>query len=133
MPRSCPSPRLATEKRLAGDAAEAAACALLQARGLELLARNVAYPFGEIDLLMRDGACLAFVEVRLRTPSEFGDGADSVGTRKQRKLAKAAQAWLLDNPRFGDASCRFDVVSVTPVAGRLECEWIEDAFTLDDL
>jgi putative endonuclease len=83
---------------------------------------------------MRDGACLAFVEVRLRTPSEFGDGAESVGSRKRRKLAKAAQAWLVDHPAHADGPCRFDVVSVTPcVGGGLDCEWIPDAFTLDDL
>jgi putative endonuclease len=68
------------------------------ARGLQLLARNLNYRFGEIDLLMRDGDTLAFVEVRLRAPSVFGDGAVSVGPAKRRKLALAAQAWLAENP-----------------------------------
>jgi putative endonuclease len=82
---------------------------------------------------MRDGATLAFVEVRLRKPSAFGDGAMSVGAGKQRKLALAAQAWLADNPAQARAPCRFDVVAVTPSATGLQCEWIAAAFTLDDL
>ena len=131
--RVCPSCRLAAEPRRAGDAAEAAACAFLQARGLQLVARNLNYRVGEIDLLMRDGATLAFVEVRLRKASAFGDGAISVGPGKQRKLAHAAQAWLAANPAQARHPCRFDVVAVTPSAGGLQCEWIANAFTLDDL
>jgi putative endonuclease len=102
-------------------------------RGLQLVARNVGYRVGEIDLLMRDGDVLAFVEVRLRKPSAFGDGAVSVGTAKQRKLALAAQAWLGANPAQAKWPCRFDVVSVTPSGDGLQCEWIANAFTLDDL
>lgn len=88
---------------------------------------------GEIDLLMRDGDTLAFVEVRLRKPSAFGDGAMSVGVAKQRKLALAAQAWLGANPAHAQRPCRFDVVSVAPSKDGLACEWIAGAFTLDDL
>jgi putative endonuclease len=82
---------------------------------------------------MRDGAALAFVEVRLRKASAFGDGATSVGPGKQRKLAHAAQAWLAANPAQARHPCRFDVVAVTPSAGGLQCEWIANAFTLDDI
>jgi putative endonuclease len=88
---------------------------------------------GEIDLLMRDGDTLAFVEVRLRKPSAFGGGAVSVGPAKQRKLALAAQAWLGANPTQAQRPCRFDVVAVTPGTDGLQCEWIAGAFTLDDL
>ncbi|MGH8030286.1 MAG: YraN family protein [Arenimonas sp.] len=130
---ACPSRRLVAEPRRAGDAAEASACAFLQARGLRLLARNLNYRVGEIDLLMLDAGTLAFVEVRLRKPSAFGDGAESVGTGKQRKLALAAQAWLAANPKQANTPCRFDVVAVTPGPAGLQCEWIADAFTLDDL
>ena len=97
------------------------------------MARNVGYRVGEIDLLMRDGDTLAFVEVRLRKPSAFGDGALSVGAAKRRKIALAAQAWLGANPAHAQRPCRFDVVSVTPTPDGLRCEWIANAFTLDDL
>jgi putative endonuclease len=131
--RACPSFRLVAERRRAGDAAEAAACAHLQARGLRLVGRNLDFRVGEIDLLMFDGATLAFIEVRLRAPSRFGDGAASVGHAKQRKIARAAQAWLAAHPEHARTPCRFDVVSVAPAAQGLHCEWIAGAFTLDDL
>ena len=82
---------------------------------------------------MRDGEMLAFVEVRLRKPSAFGDGFVSVSHAKQRKIALAAQAWLGANPRQAGRPCRFDVVAVTPAPDGLRCAWLANAFTLDDL
>ena len=112
-----------------GAAAEDAALAHLRAAGLQLLARNVRYPFGEIDLVMREGATLAFVEVRYRRSAEFGGALASVTRAKCRKLARAAQAWLKAHRAHASAPCRFDVVAVGPG----ECEWLRGAFTLDDL
>lgn len=116
-----------------GAAAEDAALARLSAEGLRLLARNARYPFGELDLVMLDGACVVFVEVRRRASDRFGGAAMSVNAAKRRKLARAAQAWLSSHRQFANASCRFDVVAVTPAAGGLACDWIRSAFTLDDL
>ena len=121
------------EAALAGVAAEDAALAHLRAAGLQLLARNVRYPFGEIDLVMRDGATLAFVEVRYRRGRSFGGAAASVTAEKRRKLARAAQAWLGAHRAHARADCRFDVVAVSPGSGGDECEWLRAAFTLDDL
>ena len=112
-----------------GAAAEDAALAHLRAAGLHLLARNVRYPFGEIDLVMREGNTLAFVEVRYRRSTRFGGAAASVTRAKRRKLARAAQAWIGAHRAHARSPCRFDVVAVTPG----ECEWLRAAFTLDDL
>lgn len=116
-----------------GAAAEDAALAHLRAAGLELLARNVRYPFGEIDLVMREGATLAFVEVRYRRSSGFGGAAASVDSGKRRKLVRAAQAWLGGHRAHTNSPCRFDVVAVRPGADAPDCEWLRAAFTLDDL
>lgn len=121
------------DRRQAGAAAEDAAHAFLIANGLKLSARNVRYPFGEIDLIMQDAATVVFVEVRFRRSSSFGGAAVSVDARKRRKIARAAQAWLSSHRQFSQAPCRFDVVAVTPAAAGLQCEWIRSAFTLDDL
>ena len=126
-----PSPPI--DRRQAGAAAEDAANAFLIAEGLELLARNARYPFGEIDLVMLDATTLVFVEVRFRRSSNFGGAAVSVDAAKRRKLARAAQAWLSSHKKFSNAACRFDVVAVTPGRQGLQCEWIRSAFTLDDL
>ena len=111
-----------------GDAHEDAALRLLQARGLVLLARNLACRHGEIDLAMRDGAVLVFVEVRARRDARFGGAAASIGAAKQRRLAQAAAYWL---PRLAarhwrgvPPAARFDVVAFESGVAR----WLRDAF-----
>jgi len=109
-----------------GFDAEAHAEALLTERGLLPIARNVRFKGGEIDLVMRDGPEWVFVEVRSRADGRFGGAAASVDARKQRRLALAAQLFLLR--RFGDAgwpACRFDVVAFEAGVPR----WIRGAFT----
>jgi len=123
----------APDRRQLGEAAEDAALAHLLSRGCSLLARNARYPFGEVDLVMRDAATVAFVEVRYRKGAAFGGAAASVDATKRRKLARAAQAWLKANRAHAQSPCRFDVVAVTPGRDALHCEWIAGAFTLDDL
>lgn len=98
-----------------------------------MLERNARYPFGELDLVMLDATTLVFVEVRLRRDNRFGDAAASIDIGKRRKLALAAQAWLSAHPDHRKAACRFDVVAATALPDGLQCEWIRNAFTLDDL
>ena len=119
-------------RRARGDAAEGAALAMLQARGLQLLARNAASRGGELDLVMRDGATLAFVEVRYRGIAAFGGGAASVDAGKRRRLVHAAQAWLLVHPQHADAPCRFDVVAASGDPAAPDFDWLRDAFRADD-
>jgi len=121
------------DRQQAGASAEDAALAYLKEAGLVLLARNARYPFGEIDLVMRDGATLVFIEVRFRRPSRFGDGALSIDASKRRKIARASQAWLSSHKHYANADCRFDVVAATTGATGIGCDWIRAAFTLDDL
>ena len=119
-----------TERARDGAAAEDAALAHLRAAGLDLLARNVRYPFGELDLVMREGDTLAFVEVRYRRGNGFGGALASIDAGKRRKLARAAQAWLGNHRAHAQMRCRFDVVTVAPGD---QCQWLRAAFTLDDL
>lgn len=121
------------QRKQLGDAAEDAACLFLAGEGLQLLARNVRYPFGEIDLVMLHAATLVFVEVRFRSHAAFGGAAASVDRSKRRKIARASQAWLSSHHRYARAACRFDVVAATRSGSGNECEWIRSAFTLDDL
>jgi len=109
-----------------GQAAEKQARHYLENQGLRLRARNYRSRFGEIDLIMVDGDTLVFVEVRLRTHTSYGGGLSSVDTRKQRKLARTALAYLQQH-RLNDAYCRFDVIAVHP-QGTTTFEWIRNAF-----
>lgn len=126
-------PRPLTQRQAIGAAAEDAACALLLAKGLRCLGRNVRYPFGEIDLVMLDDSTVAFVEVRFRRSNAFGGGAVSVDAGKRRRIALAAQGWLNENRKYAKAACRFDVVTVAGGPDSLIPEWLPAAFTLDDL
>ncbi len=115
-----------------GAAVEQAACTYLLQHGLVLLARNVRFRGGELDLVMRQGASLVFVEVRYRRSSGFGGGAASVDAGKRRRLVHAAQLHLATQPALAAMPCRFDVVEASgdPTAPTLH--WIRDAFRADD-
>lgn len=100
------------------------AAAYLQARGLKLLETNYRCRFGEIDLIMRDGEEIVFVEVRLRSHSAFGGARESITRDKQRRLASAASHYLAAH---GATPCRFDAMLLdTPATWRFE--WIRNAF-----
>lgn len=116
------------DRQALGAAAEVAALAHLRAAGLRLLERNARFRVGELDLVMREGDTIVFVEVRLRRHAGFGDGFDSVDHRKRLKLARAAQLWLLRHPALADAPCRFDVVSI----GAGVPDWCRNAFSPGD-
>ena len=69
------------DRRQCGAAVETAACELLRAAGLVELAANAYFRGGELDLVMRDGEAVVFVEVRYRRNAAFGGGAASVDAR----------------------------------------------------
>jgi putative endonuclease len=107
-----------------GSAAEDAAAAFLAARGLKLLERNYRCRFGEIDLVLRDGATLVFVEVRYRGNTAFGGAAESITSAKRRKLLRAARHYMAAHREI--PQCRFDAVLLngdTP-----DIEWVTNAF-----
>lgn len=117
--------------RSTGARYEDLACQRLEAAGLVLVERNFSCRHGELDLVMRDGDVLVFVEVRYRRgggAGGFGDGIDSVGTAKRAKLVRAASAWLAMHPRLANRTCRFDVVAITGVAGAASLDWRANAF-----
>ncbi len=114
---------MAATRRDSGQAAEAAAERWLQGHGLRPVARNHRCRRGEIDLVMREGDTLVFVEVRLRRHAGFGGALASVDRRKQQRLLAAAQDYLQRHPWSGP--CRFDVLGLD---GRGEPQWVRDAF-----
>ncbi len=124
--------RLRTPYQRAGDAAEDAATAHLTAHGLRIVARNVRYPDGELDIVAVDGDTLVFVEVRLRTSDSHGGAFASVDAAKRRRVARAAQHFLAARARSGERDlppCRFDVVAADE---KRVIAWVKNAFNAEE-
>ena len=118
--------------RRRGAGVEAAARIHLLRAGLTEVAANAGYRLGELDLVMRDGDTLVFVEVRYRASADYGGGAESVDRGKRRKIARAAQLFLLQHPALAEDYCRFDVVEASGDPEAPDFTWHRDAFNLDD-
>ena len=112
-----------------GKLAEQTALFFLQKQGLSLLKQNFTCRLGEIDLIMQQADELAFIEVRMRTNTLYGDGFASVTQQKQRKIILAASLYLAKNSRYANANCRFDVISVSGSGNICSDDWIKHAFT----
>lgn len=120
------------DRRARGAAIEAAARDYLQARGLRPLASNARYKAGELDLVMREGDTVVFVEVRYRAHAGYGGGAASIDHGKRRKLVRAALLFLARHGALADAPCRFDVVEASGDPAAPALSWLRDAFRADD-
>ena len=93
--------------------------------GLRPLARNFRSRGGEIDLIMLDKECLAFIEVRYRSTSRFADPLLTVDYHKQRKLVRTAMLFISRHRRYANHVMRFDVVGIE---GDGAIRWMRDAF-----
>lgn len=111
--------------RKRGSDAESIAEKWLQKKGLRTVCKNFTSPLGEIDLIMREGDALVFVEVRYRSNSRFGTPAETVGHIKQQRLIRTAQRYL--QQLKSTPQCRFDIVAITGER-EMQIEWIPNAF-----
>jgi len=68
----------------------------------------------EVDLIVRRGRRVVFCEVKAKLGERFGDPVEMVGWEKQKRLRRAAEAWLAEHPESAEWEVRFDVVAVTP-------------------
>jgi putative endonuclease len=115
-----------------GRHAEQQAAEYLAARGLKLVLANYRCRFGELDLVMRDGATLVVVEVRRRGSAAYGGAAASITRGKQRRVALATQHLLHTHHALRRYPIRFDVVTLEPLsagAAGTRIEWLRAAFT----
>jgi putative endonuclease len=114
-----------------GRYGEELACRFLKKSGYKILELNYRGRLGEIDLVAEDGDCLVFVEVKTRASLACGHPFESIDSRKQRQLIRAASEYLA---RFGaqERICRFDAVSVLAADGPApRIELVKNAFELD--
>jgi putative endonuclease len=81
-------------------------------RGYRVLDSNVRAGGSELDVIVRRGSRLVFCEVKMRTGPGFGDPLEAVGFEKERRLRRAAGAFLARNPRLAGLEIAFEVAAV---------------------
>ncbi len=114
-----------------GELGERAARKQLQRQGMKFLTANFRTPRGEIDLVLREGDCLVFVEVKTRSSEEWGRPASAINRERRQRLSRAALDYLklLRNP---PVKFRFDVVEVLLNDGKVrEVRHLANTFALE--
>ena len=110
---------------LLGQRAEKQAAEAVKQAGYEILSQNFNTKFGEIDLICKTARELIFIEVRFRSNADFGQAIETVTATKQRKIIRAAQIYLQQNPKLNQLYMRFDVIGIN---ADNQINWIEGAF-----
>jgi putative endonuclease len=125
-PDSFPAARRGRANHHRGIAAEAAACAALQADGWTVLGRRLRTASGEIDAVAEKDGLLAVLEVKSRPT--LAAAAAALSPRQRARLLAAAAILLGEHPQWGRNGVRFDVL-VVDAAGAVRR--IADAFRLE--
>jgi putative endonuclease len=81
-------------------------------RFYRILGKNVWIGGYELDLVVRRGRRIAFVEVKSKSGERFGDPLEMVTPEKQRRIRRAAEAWLAAHPELAGLEASFEVVAV---------------------
>jgi putative endonuclease len=81
-------------------------------RGYRILGTNVRAGRNELDLIVRRGHELTFVEVKQRQSEGFGGAVGAVDAEKRRRVRRAAQVWLSRNPQAAHVRVGFEVVAL---------------------
>lgn len=111
-------------KRETGSRYEDTAAAFLKGKGLRLLEKNFRCRKGEIDLILMEGSCLVFAEVKYRSGPGCGLPLEAIDSRKQQRIRDTAAYYMYIRHVSPDTPCRFDAVGIM---GK-EIQWIPDAF-----
>ncbi|WED21448.1 YraN family protein [Vibrio sp. JC009] len=119
---------LRKNKRQIGEHYEALAKEHMLARGLSFIDQNYNTKLGEIDLIMKDGSAIVFVEVKYRKTDGFGNAAEFVNHRKATRLIRTVNIWLKSHGLSPHTTeFRIDVIAVHASGGNIN--WIKNAIT----
>ncbi|NUQ12684.1 MAG: YraN family protein [Gemmatimonadaceae bacterium] len=99
----------------------------LQSRGWRVLQRRYRSGHRDIDLIAQRDSLVAFVEVKARTGTDFGDPVEAVNWRKRHELIRSAATWIDRHGRPGEVY-RFDVIGVLVTGPRVRVRHVENAF-----
>jgi len=112
-----------------GRRGEDVAATFLKDCGWTVLARNYRFGRREVDLVIRRGGVLAFVEVKTRAGEGFGGPEAAITRLKRREIEIVAAQYLIRFPP-GDVDIRFDAVALRRCDGQggFHIQHIEDAW-----
>lgn len=110
-----------------GKKGELFAARYLQKKGYRIIERSYRSVLGEIDIVAKKDDILVFVEVKTRRDEKFGKPFESVTKEKQAKIVRIAESYY-SNRKYGDLTCRFDVVSIEVKEDDYYVDHIENAF-----
>ena len=119
------------DNRLVGQIGENAAADVMRAKGYTILKRNYRCRHGEIDIIAEKYGEMAFVEVKLRKNTSYGEAREFVTASKQHKLIMAARHYMMTHPWAEEMTLRFDVVEIYAPQGtekKTEIRHLIDAF-----
>lgn len=116
------------DRQAIGRSGESLAQTYLCERGLVPVEINYLCKLGEIDLVMRHGDTLVFVEVRQRRNTLYGSPLETVSVAKQHKLRRAAEHYLLARRIPHNQALRFDVVGIVGSGAGAQIDWVQNAF-----
>lgn len=115
-------------RHVLGHEGEEAAVGFLEARGWRVLDRRFRLGHHDLDLVVRRGRQVAFVEVKTRRSHRFGSPLEALGFRQRRAQSKVATVWVERHGRPGD-EYRFDLIVVDQSAPEtVRVEHVEDAW-----
>ncbi len=115
------------QNREKGKAAELTASHFLEKKGLKIIERNWTCRWGEIDLIMKQGEKVIFVEVKSRSSAAYGKGVEAITFSKQQKMLRCALLYSQKHPEVKDIA--FAVLSLDGDNSAESIEWFE--FPLD--
>jgi putative endonuclease len=102
-----------TARQVLGAAGEQLARRHLEQQGYRFVTANWRRPYGELDLIMRDGDALVFVEVKTRHGERLVTAEESLTAAQARRLLLAAQSFLAERADLSGLFWRIDLVAVT--------------------
>lgn len=131
----CPTERpgifrpMKNERQALGELGERIAARWLARHGWEIVAHRFRSGHRDLDLVVRRGGSVAFVEVKARRGTAFGDPVEAVDWRKQRQLVRSAWVWIERCGRPEEAY-QFDVIGVLLTPAGVRIRHVAHAFEL---
>ena len=111
---------------LKGRKGEEKAAEYLREQGYAVLERNYICPGGEIDIIVRKGNLVVFVEVKSWEVFTAEDLQYAVNGKKRNRIRRSAEHYLLENNELRSCRARFDLIYLSGRMGKLD-HW-ENAF-----